>query len=140
MLQFLDIVLVSFHAALVLFNVGAWAWRRMRRAHLVTISATLLSWTILGFFHGFGYCPLTDWHWDVKRALGERNLPDSYIAYYLEHAGVAWDPVTVDVVVLAVTLAAFALSIGLNARDLRRRRRHAPVESGEHGGLSSRRR
>jgi hypothetical protein len=137
--QFLDVFLLVFHAALVLFNVTAWAWRRTRRAHLVTISATILSWTALGLFYGFGYCPLTDWHWDVKRALGERDLPNSYIAYYLERAGLDWDPSIVDAVVLVVTLTAFALSIWLTVRDARARRKRLISESGDTGGLSSRR-
>lgn len=31
-----------------------------------------------------GYCPLTDWHWDVKRELGEANLPASFIKYQVD--------------------------------------------------------
>lgn len=117
-MRFLDVFFVVFHGALVLFNLTGWIWRRTRRAHLYTITATLLSWTALGLFFGFGYCPCTDWHWDVKRALGETNLPNSYIKYYVDRiTGVDWDPHTIDVVVLASTLAALAASIIVNVRD-----------------------
>ncbi|HVK38489.1 MAG TPA: hypothetical protein VNA88_08165, partial [Candidatus Kapabacteria bacterium] len=73
----------------------------------------------------------------VKRALGERDLPNSYIAYYLERAGLDWDPSIVDAVVLVVTLTAFALSIWLTVGDARARRKRMISESGDIGGLSS---
>ena len=122
MYRALDIFFVLFHSVLVGFNVTGWIWRRTRRAHLITISATLLSWSVLGIFYGFGYCPCTDWHWDVKRELGERNLPASYIKYYLDRiTGLDWNPFTIDIIVVTVTFTAFALSILLNIRDRKRR-------------------
>lgn len=123
----LDWFFVVFHGALVLFNLTGWIWRGTRRAHLVTISATLLSWFGLGLFFGWGYCPCTDWHWRVKARLGETDLPNSYIQYYLEKiTAMVWDPSLVDAVVLASTLLALLLSFGLNARDyLRARERRA---------------
>ena len=39
---------------------------------------------ILGIFYGFGYCPFTDWHYDVLTRLGHTDLPASYIQYLLE--------------------------------------------------------
>lgn len=124
MYHLLDIFFVVFHGSLVLFNLAGWAWRITRRLHLVTISATLLSWTLLGLFHGLGYCPCTDWHWDVKRALGERDLPASYVKYYVDRlTGRDWDPAMVDGVVVAVTLVAFVISLWLNVRSRRQDRR-----------------
>ncbi|MNL63629.1 hypothetical protein D3C87_1877820 [compost metagenome] len=31
-----------------------------------------------------GYCPITDWQWQVKEKLGESNLPNSFIKYYAD--------------------------------------------------------
>lgn len=116
-----DILFVAFHTALVVFNVLGWAWRRTRRVHLLTISATLLSWFGLGIAYGWGYCPLTDWHWQVKRALGETGLPASWVKYYLDRlTGLAWNATLVDGLVVGTALAALVLSVGLNLRDRRR--------------------
>jgi len=116
-----DLLFVAFHTALIVFNMSGWAWRRTRRFHLLTISATLLSWFGLGIVYGWGYCPLTDWHWQIKRALGETGLPASWVKYYLDQiTGVAWNAALVDGVVVGVALAALVLSVGLNLRDRRR--------------------
>ncbi|MCY3548690.1 MAG: DUF2784 domain-containing protein [Gemmatimonadetes bacterium] len=116
-----DLVFVALHTALIVFNMAGWAWRRTRRFHLLTISATLLSWFGLGIAYGWGYCPLTDWHWQVKRALGETGLPASWVKYYLDQlTGVAWNAGLVDGLVIGVALAALVLSVGLNLRDRRR--------------------
>ncbi len=116
----LDVFFVMFHGSIVLFNVVGWIWKRTRRLHLVVISLTFLSWFGLGIFYGWGYCPSTDWHWDVKRALGETDLPSSYIKYYVDAlTGRSWDPTLVDTVVLVVALAAFVVSAVLNWRDRR---------------------
>ena len=114
----LDVVFIVFHTSLVLFNMTGWIWRRTRRMHLLTIGLTVLSWFGLGIFYGWGYCPSTDWHWQVKRALGETNLPSSYIKYYLDGlTGVTWDPAIVDAGVALLGLAALILSASLNWRD-----------------------
>jgi len=116
-----DLLFVAFHTALIVFNVLGWAWRRTRRFHLLTISATLLSWFGLGIVYGWGYCPLTDWHWQVKRALGETGLPASWVKYYLDQiTGLAWNATLVDGLVVGIALAALVLSVGLNVRDRRR--------------------
>ena len=66
-------------------------------------------------FYGWGYCPCTDWHWEIKRRLGEVDLPNSYIKYYADKlTGISWDPLTVDLTVLTLGLLAFALSFWLN--------------------------
>ena len=49
------------------------------------IILVLVAWLGIGYFKGvIGYCPLTDWHWDVKCALGQRGIPNSFIEYMLE--------------------------------------------------------
>ncbi len=124
MYAFLDVFFVVFHSTLVLFNLTGWIWTKTRRLHLVTIGLTIASWFGLGLFYGWGYCPCTDWHWDVKRRLGETALPQSYVKYYLDAVtGLSWDAGLVDALVLILGLSALAASVWVNLRDRRRERR-----------------
>ncbi|MFQ5571955.1 MAG: DUF2784 domain-containing protein [Rhodothermales bacterium] len=121
---FLDVFFLLFHTGLILFNLTGWIWKKTRRLHLVVLTLTCLSWFGLGAFYGFGYCPCTDWHWRVKRALGETDLPASYVKYYLDGiTGLDWEPLLVDLSVLVLGLAALGMSVWLNGRDWQRRRR-----------------
>ena len=121
--HFLDILFLVFHTALVGFNLLGWIWRSTRRLHLAIIGLTLLSWFGLGIFYGWGYCPCTDWHWQVKRRLGESDLPASYVTYYLNLlTGISWKPDLVDGLVLLFGLTAFLCSLILNLRDRKRAR------------------
>ena len=114
----LDYFFVIFHFGLIAFNLTGWIWQKTQKLHLYVISATIFSWVGLGAFYGWGYCPCTDWHWQVKRELGETGLPASYIKYYLDAlTGTPWDTFTVDVLTAGLGIAAFLLSIGLNLRD-----------------------
>jgi hypothetical protein len=123
MYTFLDYFFIVFHGSLVLFNLTGWAWRKTRRLHLLTIGSTFMSWFGLGVFYGWGYCPCTHWHWEVKRKLGETNLPNSYIKYYVDGlTGFAWEPRVVDAAVFLLGLLALALSCGLNWRYCHSRR------------------
>jgi len=123
MYTFLDYFFIVFHCSLVLFILTGWAWRRIRRIHLVSIGLTILSWFGFGVFFGWGYCPSTDWHWQVKGKLGETNLPSSYVKYYVDKlTGVQWDPLVIDAATLLLGLVAFALSCWLNWRDWNSRR------------------
>lgn len=118
---FLDVAFVIFHTTLVAFNLTGWIWKRTRRLHLAVIGATVVSWFGLGIFYGWGYCPSTDWHWSVKRKLGETDLPQSYVKYYLDAVtGISWDAGLVDVMVLGFGLGALGISIWLNWRDRHR--------------------
>ncbi len=124
MLQFLDLGFVLFHSGLVLFNVIGWAFSKTRRLHLVVISLTISSWVGLGYFFGFGYCPSTDWHWDVKRSLGEQELPASWMKYYADYiTGRSWDVGLIDMVAGIVGVGALLLSVGLSIRDHASKRR-----------------
>ncbi len=114
----LDIGFFLFHSLLVAFNLTGWIWHKTRRLHLVTISFTCLSWIGLGAFYGFGYCPSTDWHWEVKARLGETNLPASYVKYYLDAAtGLDWSAGLVDAIVAVLGFGALVVSIVVNVRD-----------------------
>jgi hypothetical protein len=84
MLPFYHYLFHTFHISLILFNVFGWILRRTARWNLITLATTGLSWTLLGAFYGFGYCPLTDWHYSVLERLGRTDLPPSYIAFLVE--------------------------------------------------------
>ena len=111
----LDVLFVVFHSGLIAFNLLGWIWKRTRRLHLVVLGLTYVSWYGFGFFYGFGYCPCTDWHWDVKRALGEQDLPASYVKYYADAlTGMDWDAWLVDRIVMGCGFAALVISLYLN--------------------------
>jgi len=125
MLRLLDLLFVLFHSGLVVFNLTGWAFSGTRRAHLIIISLTVSSWLGLGYFFGLGYCPSTDWHWDVKRALGEQGLPTSWMKYYADQiTGQSWDAGLIDMIVGTVGVGVLLLSVGLSIRDHARKRRY----------------
>lgn len=83
--------------------------------HLVLILLTLGSWFILGIWFGAGYCPISDWHWKIKAALGEGKPNGTYIHQLLQNITKrAWNAALVDKVVLITTLAITAISLTLN--------------------------
>lgn len=115
LLRIADTVFLIFHTTLILFNLLGWIWRPLRKAHLVVISLTFFSWGILGIWYGWGYCPLTDWHWETLYRLGHRQLPVSYISYLLERT-LGWhlDDFIVDLLTLGLAVVALAASIKVN--------------------------
>lgn len=120
MYVFLDYFFVTFHGLWVLFNLTGWAWRKTRPWHLATSGLTIVSWFGLGLFYGFGYCPCTDWHWQVKRELGAVDLPTSYVKYYADRlTGLDWNTTVVDIVTVVAGVGVFMLSCWLNWRDWR---------------------
>ena len=78
---------------------------------------TMLSWFGVGLVYGIGYCPCTDWHWEVKRRLGEVGLPQSYVKYDVDAVlGSDMDPGLIDGVVTFLGMGAFVASIWANRR------------------------
>lgn len=115
MLRFLDGLLTIAHLALVLFNLFGWIPRVTRKAHLVTIVLTAASWLVLGIWFGTGYCPLTDWQWEVKEKLGERNLPPNFIEYFVEKwTGRDYDTSFVGLLITIFFAGAAGLSLYVN--------------------------
>ncbi len=118
MLNFLDVFYFVLHCLLIGFNLLGWIWVRTRKIHLLVALLTGLSWTVLGIWYGLGYCPLTDWHWEVKRKLGEHDLPNSFIKYLADGlTGADFDPFVVDVATGVGFALALVLSIVLNVRE-----------------------
>jgi hypothetical protein len=120
MYHFFDLFFVVFHSVLILFNLFGWIWRKTRRLNLITLLLTGASWFILGIFYGIGYCPLTDWHWNVLRKLGQNMHSDSYISYLI-HRLTGFLPNDQLVDSLTVILYFLALFVSLYV-NLRRRR------------------
>lgn len=108
------------HTVLILFNLFGWLHPRLRRLHLISLLITLASWGLLGIWKGWGYCFLTDWHYQILRALGEKNMPSSYIAFLVEKLS-GWLPhaLLVDIFTVGLTLLALGGSLWVNFRDLK---------------------
>ena len=121
MYVFLDWFFNIFHFALIVFVLLGWIWKRTRKAHLAATALTVFSWTVLGWRYGFGYCPCTDWHWEVKIRLGETALPASFVKYLADSlTGMDWDPQLVDAATAAGGLLSLAASLWLNFLQPRR--------------------
>lgn len=122
--RILDVFFVFFHTSLVIFNLIGWIWKKTRLANLITLALTGGSWLFLGLLVGvLGYCPLTDCHFDILYKLGKTDLPTSYIKYLADRlTGLDLNQDRVDDVTLYCFLAALAVSLFLNFRDIKKRR------------------
>lgn len=121
MLHFLDFFLTVFHSAFVLFILFGWMIPKFRKYHMTAILLTLVAWLLIGLYKGvLGYCPLTDWHWDVKRALGETNMPSSFIEYMVERAiGLNFPTLVIDVVTASGLIFGIAMSVIVYLKHLK---------------------
>lgn len=118
----MDVFFVVFHTGFTAFVFAGWIVPTLRKAHRIAVLLTAFSWFGLGLFTTIGYCPLTDWHWRVLRALGERQLPRSYIQYLVARLlGVDLSPVTVDWAVGIIFAIAAVVAVAL---PLVERRKH----------------
>lgn len=116
-MKFLDIFFTVFHTSLVIFNLFGWIWKKTRRLNLVCLLLTAGSWVILGIFYGFGYCPLTDWHFNILGKLGYTDLPTSYLSYlFTRLTGLPIKQSLVDAVTLWGLVFALIISLYLNFR------------------------
>ena len=124
-MKFLDIFFTIFHTTLVLFILSGWIWRRTRKVHLVIVLLTAGSWTILGFFYGFGYCPFTDWHFRVLEKLGTTDLPTSYISFLVTRiTGLKPDQALVDAFTTGGLILGLAGNIALSWHARRQKKRN----------------
>lgn len=123
--RILDIFFMVFHTSIIIFNLFGGIWRKTRKYNLILLVITGSSWLILGLIVGtLGYCPLTDWHFDVLEKLGVTDLPSSYVKYLADRlTGLNFDSSVVDKVTLYSFLAALGLSLFLNIRDFIKRRK-----------------
>jgi Protein of Unknown function (DUF2784) len=117
--RILDIFFVLFHTSLIFFNLFGWIWRKTRILNLLLLGLTGASWLFLGLIVGtLGYCPLTDWHFNVLNKLGESGLPSSYVKYLADRlTGLDLNPSLVDHITLYAFLTALIISLVLNIRS-----------------------
>ena len=115
-----DIFFVAFHSSVIVFNLTGWIWKRTRKYNLILLLLTGLSWVVIGPIIGTpGYCPLTEWHFNILEHLGKTDLPDSYVKYLFDRiTGLDSNPILIDRLTAFSFLAALVISIYLNARDL----------------------
>jgi hypothetical protein len=115
MLRFLDVLLTIVHLGIVLFNLFGWIPKATRKAHFISILLTAASWFLLGIWYGMGFCPVTEWQWNVKAKLGERNIPGNFIEYIAEKVtGYDFEPQLVSSVIAICFLLAAVLSVWVN--------------------------
>lgn len=116
--RFLDYFFLVFHTLLILFNLFGWIWPNTRKVNLITLLLTGFSWIGLGFFFGWGYCPFTEWHWDVLKAIDDNvKLPNSYITYLVKRlTGILLNNETVEGLTLGGYLVALGVSVYFNFR------------------------
>ena len=122
MYYFLDKFFFAFHSSLIIFNLLGWAWKKTRLANLITLSLTAFSWFILGIWYGYGFCPSTEWHWQVRAKLGLHDLHSSYLKFLIDSlTGLDVSQKWVDIFALIFLILAFSASIYTNIKDLRKR-------------------
>lgn len=118
MYELLNVGFITFHTVLILFNLLGWIWKSTRPWNLVTLLLTGFSWFFLGIWYGFGYCPCTDWHWQVRRELGYTDMPDSYIKFLIELlTGLDVNAALVDMATVVLFFLALIISSYVNYRD-----------------------
>ncbi len=104
-LHSLDYLFHFLHLMAIVINTTFWCFPRTLRWAQITLSLTVISWFGFGSVYGWGYCFLTDWQWRVKEALGESNLPSSYITYLLNKLGYVDIPLrSIDIMVAIVVI------------------------------------
>ncbi len=114
-LQTQDFLFTVLHLAIIGFNLFGWIWKPARKVHFVLILLTALSWFGLGIWFGLGYCPITDWQWQIKEKLGQHNLPNSFIKYYSDQiTGTNINASLIDTLTALCFFLAITLSVYVN--------------------------
>jgi len=120
----MNVFFFIFHSALIVFSLSGWFWKKTRVANLFVLSFTGFSWFILGIWYGFGFCPSTEWHWQVRMRLGYNDMPKSYVKFLIDAlTGLDMNAILVDILTLVMFFVALFASVVTNARDWRKRSR-----------------
>lgn len=110
-----DFLFTILHMVIIGFNLLGWIFKLTRKFHFWFAMLTLASWTVLGLWFGLGYCPITDWQWNIKTQLGAQNLPDSFIKYIVDQStGLNSNPNVIDYLTVGFFLIAIVCSIKVN--------------------------
>jgi hypothetical protein len=126
MYYFLDKFFFVFHSFIILFNLFGWIWKKTRKANLILILLTLGSWFILGIWYGFGFCPSTEWHWQVRMKLGYYDMSSSYLVFLIKSlTGLEVERHIVDIFAVAFLASALGASIYTNWKDWQHRKKRS---------------
>ncbi|WP_138431522.1 DUF2784 domain-containing protein [Fodinibius saliphilus] len=118
MYSLLDIIFIIGHTIFILFNLLGWIWKWTRRWNLVTLLLTAFSWFGLGVWYGFGYCPCTHWHWQVRDKLGYTDMPNSYIQFLIQQlTGIEMKAGIVDFTTGTLFILVLMISLYLNFKN-----------------------
>jgi hypothetical protein len=119
-----DIFFFVFHICLIIFNLFGWLIKSLRKWNLITLGLTAFSWVALGAFYGFGYCFLTDWHWQIRDELGYPNPFNSYIHFLITTVfSITVSERFVDILTGALFFAALVMSVATNLKDYKKSRK-----------------
>lgn len=122
MYTFLNTFFFVFHSSLVVFILVGWVWKKSRFINLVVICLTIFSWFFLGIWYGFGYCPCTDWHWQVRQHLGYYDMPDSYLVFLIQtFTGMKVNKTIVDIFAVIFLFVALIASIYSNIKGYQKK-------------------
>ncbi|TKC02127.1 DUF2784 domain-containing protein [Pedobacter cryotolerans] len=111
----LDFLLTIFHLFIIGFNLLGWVFKPTKKLHFYFAMLTLFCWVVLGIWYGIGYCPITDWQWNIKAQLGEQDLPASFIKYCTDRfIGLNINADLIDALTLLFFLMAIIASIKVN--------------------------
>jgi len=110
-LIFLDYLFHFLHLALIAWNLTGWMVKKLRKIHFLSLNLVFFFWIVIGYFYGFGYCPLTDYHWKIKTLKGEQNLPNSYIVYLFHLFSFYPKELYIDFFVFIITFIIYILSL-----------------------------
>jgi hypothetical protein len=122
MLTLANILFFVFHTALIFFNLFGWAHPKTRKWNLITLLLTVFSWVVMGLWKGMGYCICTDWHWQIRRAMGIEETADSYLVLLVRNLS-GWNPPLelVNRVAFVVIVVSLSMSVWTNVNDIRRK-------------------
>lgn len=124
MYAFLDRFFFGFHSAVIVFALFGWWWKKTRVANLIVLSSIAFSWFGLGIWYGFGFCPSTEWHWQIRMRLGHSNMPESYIKFLVDSlSGLDVHAKLVDRLTLILFMVALMASLMTNLRGWKTKRR-----------------
>src|SRR5688572_32970474 len=119
-----DYFFFIFHVILIFFNLFGWIPRKLRKWNLISLCLTAFSWFVLGAFYGFGYCFLTDWHWQIRDELGYETPFNSYIHFLVVTLfSLSVSEQLVDILTGTLFFAALILSLVTNLRDYKKSRK-----------------
>jgi hypothetical protein len=105
------------HTAWIGFICLGWIARATRQWQIAAAMLTTLSWFGLGFWYGWGYCPCTDWHWEVRSRMGLVD-PPSYVQLLIrEVTGIMIEPGVADALAFVTLATATLLSVMFTVRD-----------------------